>query len=130
MAYVKSNQAGIVLFSLIAIVLQLPWLLAALWVIQLTGVLSGGKGNVFVALARPFLQVEGKKTQAAVLTRFNNSLAVGFLTAALMCWAAGWLLGTYLFAGMLLGAAFLALCGYCVGCTMYYQFKQLRARIR
>nr|WP_309225027.1 DUF4395 family protein [Paenibacillus sp. JMULE4] len=34
----------------------------------------------------------------------------------------------YLFAGMVAAAAFVAICGFCVGCFLYFQFKQLRNR--
>lgn len=129
MTYVKANQIGIVLTVLAAIILGLPWLLAVLFLIQLTGFLLGLRFNLFIALAKPFLPRSGE-TQAAELTRFNNALALTFLTGFLICWAFGWLTAGYVFAGMLALAAFIAVCGYCVGCTIYFQFMQLRARLR
>ena len=128
-AYVKTNQIGIVLTVLAAIVLDVPWLLAVLFVIQLIGFLLGLRYNLFIALAKPFLKPEGG-TQAAELTRFNNTLALTFLTGSLICWALGWLTAGYVLAGMLAIAAFIAVYGYCVGCTIYFQFKQFRARLR
>jgi hypothetical protein len=130
MPYIKANQTGIVLFVIAAIVLQLPWLLAVLFVVQAVGYLFGLKYNAFVALAKPFIRTEGSETQAAVLTRFNNSLALLFLTGFLICWAFGWLTAGYVFALMLAVAATAAILGYCVGCTIYFQYKQMRARMR
>ena len=127
MPYIKANQAGIVLF-VIASFLFTPWILLALWLIQIVGLLTGGRFNLFVRAAKPWLKVAGKETQAAELARFNNSLAVIFLTLSVLSFALGWSVATYAFAAMLLAAAGAALLGYCIGCTIYYQFKQLRHR--
>ncbi|MBB6675591.1 DUF4395 domain-containing protein [Cohnella nanjingensis] len=128
MSYIKSNQAGIVLFVVLSILLSQPWLLAALWAIQVAGVLTQGRGNLFVLIAKPFLKPQGKETQAAELTRFNNTLAVLFLTLSLLGFAIGWSVAGYVFSAMLIAAAGAALLGYCIGCTIYYQYKQFKAR--
>lgn len=125
MAYVKANQAGIVLFVLLFALLQNPWVLAVLWAVQLVGLLSGGRWNAFVWLAKPFLRTEGRETQALELQRFNNSLAVLFLTLSLLFFSLGWDLAGYLFVAMMFLAASAALLGYCIGCTVYFQYKQL-----
>lgn len=127
MPYIKANQTGIVLF-VIASFLLTPWLLAALWLIQITGLLSGGRLNLFIRAAKPYLKIQGKETQAVELARFNNTLAVMFLTLSVLSHALGWTIASYVFAAMLLAAASAALLGYCIGCTIYYQFKQLRHR--
>lgn len=127
MPYIKANQAGIVVF-VIASFLLTPWILAALWLIQMTGLLSSGRFNLFIRAAKPWLKTQGKETQAAELARFNNALAVIFLTFSVLSLALGWTIASYAFAAMLLVAATAALLGYCIGCTIYYQFKQLRHR--
>ncbi|TJY42047.1 DUF4395 domain-containing protein [Cohnella pontilimi] len=129
MRYVKANQTGIVLF-VIASMLTTPWVLFALWLIQLVGLASGGRLNLFVRAAKPFLPREGGETQAAELTRFNNTLAVIFLTLSLLSFALGWSIGGYVFTAMMLAAAGAALLGYCIGCTIYFQYKQLRHKLR
>ncbi|RUT36319.1 DUF4395 domain-containing protein [Paenibacillus zeisoli] len=127
-SYVKANQTGIVLFVILATVFAQPYLLLALWLVQAIGLLTGY--NLFVILAKPFLKVHPNHTQAAELTRFNNTLAVIFLTLSLI----GFLIQLpgmgYMFAWFLFAAAFAALCGYCIGCTIYFQFKQFKARRR
>jgi hypothetical protein len=130
MPFVKSNQTGIVLFSVLAILLQSPWLIAALWVIQALGLAFGLRLNAFVKVARPFLKIQGSGTQSSELTRFNNVLAVTFLTLSLISLSVGMNTLAYVFVGMLAFAAFLAICGYCIGCTVYFQFKQLSRRFR
>ncbi|MCQ4365698.1 DUF4395 domain-containing protein [Mycobacterium gordonae] len=126
--YVKANQTGIVLFVILALLLQQPWILLLLWIIQTAGLLTGGKLNLFVAAAKPFLRNTGGETQAIELQRFNNLLAVLFLTLAVICFAVGWQIAGYAFCIMLLAAAGAALLGYCIGCTLYFQIKQLLAR--
>lgn len=128
MPYIKANQAGIVLFTITALLLHQPWILAALWIIQVIGLWPGKQWNLFVRLAKPFLQTAGRETQAVELQRFNNTLAVSFLTLSLLSFALGWTVAANLFAGLLIAAAGVALLGYCIGCTMYYWYKQILAR--
>lgn len=127
-AYVKANQTGIVLFVLISLLLQ-PWLLAALWLVQVVGLATNGRWNLFVRIAKPFLKTADRPTQAAELTRFNNLLAVLFLSVSLLFLLAGWTAASFAAALMLLAAASAALLGYCVGCTIYFQYKQFRHRV-
>lgn len=128
--FVRSNQVGIVVTLVLAIILQLPWLVAALWVVQVTQLLFGARANLFIAAARPFLTrfLVSPNTEAAELQRFNNSLGVGFLTLSLIGFLLGWTAAGYIFAGMMGVAALGAILGYCIGCTIYFQFKQFRAR--
>lgn len=128
--YVKANQTGIVLLLFAAFVFRQPWLIALLWLIQLAGLLSGGKWNLFVGIAKPFLNTAKSQTQAAELQRFNNTLAVIFLTLSLASFALGWTIAAYVFAAFLFLAAGAALLGYCIGCTVYYWVKQVSARRR
>ncbi len=126
MRYVKANQAGIVLSVILFFLLHQTWILAALWAIQLAGLLSEGKLNLFAQIAKRTLK-KGEETQALELQRFNNTLAVLFLTLALVSFALGWELAGYAFSAMLLLAAGAALVGFCIGCTVYFWIKQIRA---
>jgi len=127
MRYVKANQIGIVLLTTLSLLFQQTWILAVLWVIQVAGLLSGGKLNVFVQLAKLILKNKGTETQAAELQRFNNTLAVLFLTFATISFLLKWQVAGYIFSSMLLLAAGAALLGYCIGCTVYFWYKQFRA---
>ncbi|MBP1961728.1 DUF4395 domain-containing protein [Paenibacillus aceris] len=130
-SFVKANQTGIVVFVLLALAFQWPWLVAILWVIQVLGLAGGAKWNVFVVAFKIFSHKEtAVETQAQELTRFNNALAVLFLSLSLAAFAIGWAFAGYLFAGFLLLAAGAALLGYCVGCTIYFQYKQFVNRQR
>ncbi len=125
--YVKANQTGIVLSVIVFFVSGQLWVIAVLWLIQVIGLSTGGRWNLFAALGRRFLTPKGKETQAAELLRFNNSLAVAFLSLSVVSLLLGWTTAGYVFAVMLLGAAGAALLGYCVGCTLYFWVKQIRA---
>lgn len=127
MRYVKANQIGIVLFVVLSFLFNQPLILGALWIIQVVGLASGGKLNLFVQIGRAVLTGKGTETQAVELQRFNNVLAVLFLTLALVSFGLDWQVAGYIFSSMLLLAASAALLGYCVGCTVYFWYKQLRA---
>ncbi|NMI07568.1 DUF4395 domain-containing protein [Paenibacillus sp. SZ31] len=127
MRYVKANQVGIVLFVLLSFVFNPLVVLGVLWIIQVVGLASGGKLNLFVQIGKAVLTGKGAETQAVELQRFNNILAVLFLSLALISFSLGWVVAGYVFSVMLLGAASAALLGYCVGCTVYFWYKQLRA---
>ncbi|MDQ6423610.1 DUF4395 domain-containing protein [Paenibacillus sp. LHD-117] len=128
--YVRSNQAGIVLSLAAFFTTQSVWIIGALFLIQAIGLLFGPRGNLFIRIARPFLGklVARGKTEAAELQRFNNSLAVLFLTLSLISLLLGWSAAGNVFAAMMGAAALAALLGYCIGCMMYFQYKQFRAR--
>lgn len=127
MRYVKANQVGIVLFVLLSFVFNPIVVLGVLWIIQVVGLASGGKLNLFVQIGKAVLTGKGTETQAVELQRFNNILAVLFLSLALISFSLGWVAAGYVFSVMLLAAASAALLGYCVGCTVYFWYKQLRA---
>jgi hypothetical protein len=125
--YVRSNQAGIVLFVLLAILLHQPLLIILLWVIQVVPLIWGIRANIFVRIAKPFLtnKVEGAQTESQELLRFNNSIAVILLSIAVICFFFNWAsIAGYIFAGMVAVAALIAICGFCVGCFLYYQWKR------
>jgi hypothetical protein len=127
MRYVKANQIGIVLFVILSFLFNQPLILGALWIIQVIGLASGGKLNLFVQIGKAVLTGKGTEKQAVELQRFNNVLAVLFLTLALISFGLGWQVAGYIFSSRLLLAASAALLGYCVGCTVYFWYKQLRA---
>jgi hypothetical protein len=125
MSYVKANQIGIVTFVLLATLFKMPFFLILLWVIQISGAIFGS--NLFMQLARAFVKVKSNEMQAGELLRFNVTLGILFLTISLLCFANHWVFAGYLFAWMLGIVALIALSGYCLGCTIYYQFKKFKA---
>lgn len=64
MRYVKANQVGIVLFVLLSFVFNPIVVLGALWSIQVVGLASSGKLNLFVQIGKAVLTGKGTETQA------------------------------------------------------------------
>jgi hypothetical protein len=128
--YVRSNQAAMVILIALSAIFQQPWIILIVFAVEVAGLVFGAKGNLFVSIVRPFLGslVARSHTEALELQRFNNTIAVVLLTLSVICFSFGFNTAAYIFAGMVALAAFVAICGYCIGCTMYYQFKRLRAR--
>jgi len=132
MRYVIANQTGIALSVILTFLIHQPLILVALWAVQLIGLLTEGRYNLFVILAKLVIRNKGQETQAVELQRFNNVLALLFLSLALISFACGWQIVGYAFSALLLLAASAALLGFCIGCTVYFWIKQIRAgrRIR
>ena len=127
---VKTNQSGIVLFVVLALGTQQPWWIHALFVIQLIGLVFGPRANLFMQLGRLALAEERLKksgSQAAELARFNQTIAVSLLGLSSVFHLVGWSWPGHIAAGMVGLAALAAVAGYCIGCTIYYQYKKWRA---
>jgi len=125
--YVRANQSGI-LISIIAAGLSGLWFLLAIpFAVQIISRTYGVKYNAFVRLLAPLLP-RSKKTESRELLRFNNLLAILFLLGALISFAFRAEIVGYLFVAMLTVAVVLALSGFCLGCFIYFQWKQFRAR--
>jgi hypothetical protein len=126
---IRINQASIVLFVATALLLQKPILIYIIGAIQLLGLISGGKANPIVAIFKLIIGPGLKKaeTQAAELNRFNNTIAVILFALSTLFLYLDWNFAGYIAAAFVGIAAFVAICGYCIGCTIYYQFKRFRA---
>jgi hypothetical protein len=128
--YVRVNQAFMVVLIACSFFLKAPLLIVAVFAIELTALVTGIRGNLFIQLAKPFLGkwLAGANTEAAELLRFNTSIAVVLLALSVISFSFGFPTLGYVFAIMVAIAAFAAICGYCIGCTLYYQFKKLRRK--
>lgn len=126
---VRANQIGIVITIVLAIVLQYPWLVAIVWLVQVLTRLLGSGANVFVIVLEPIAKMiyGDKHTEAEELQRFNLILAITFLTISMVCFSLNWTLAGYIVAAVMGACALLALLGYCIGCTIYFQLKKLKA---
>jgi hypothetical protein len=126
---IRLNQSTIVLLVATGIFLQQPLLIYITLVIQLLGLLTEGKANPVIALGKLLLgsRLKNAEKQAAELNRFNNSIAVILLGIATLLLNLEINLIGYIAAGFVAVAAFVAICGYCIGCTMYYQYKRILA---
>ncbi|MBO7748944.1 DUF4395 domain-containing protein [Paenibacillus sp. MWE-103] len=126
---VRGNQLGILLSVIAAIAAQQYWILLLPLAVQLVGRAYGVRYNLFVRALSPLLPASAK-TESRELLRFNNLLAILFLAVALLGFALGIETLAYVSLGMLAAAVVLALSGFCLGCFMYFQWKQFLARRR
>jgi hypothetical protein len=126
---VRGNQLGILLSIVTSLVIQQLWFLAFPLVVQLVSRTFGIKYNLFVRLFSPMLPASSK-TESRELLRFNQLLAILFLTVTLAAHALNIPIAAYISLTMLTIAVVLALSGFCLGCFMYFHWKQFLARRR
>lgn len=133
MPIVTLNRSLIVAGAGLTLLTQQPLISTALFALLLPATLFGRRASLVYWLgqrllarqiAQPDVLIEDPQTQ-----RFNNLLAtlmLGFAQLAFVIQnpALGWV-----FIGMVLVAATVALLGFCVGCFIYYQFRLNRYRL-
>lgn len=126
---VRANQLGMVIAIAVAIIMQLPWLIAVVWIVQVLTRLLGAGANAFVIVFDSITSMiyGSKHTEAEELQHFNLNLAIIFLTTSLLCFSLSWNLAGYIIAGIMGLCALMALFGFCIGCTLYFQLKKFRA---
>lgn len=126
--WVRANQLGILLCIAASALLQAYAVLLIALIVQLISRFWGIRYNLFVRLLAPLLP-ESKKTESRELLRFNNLLAILFLVVSLLSFFLNFQIAGYIAALLLTVAVVLALCGFCLGCFIYYQWKQWRRRM-
>ncbi|PWW06568.1 uncharacterized protein DUF4395 [Paenibacillus cellulosilyticus] len=126
---VRGNQLGILISVIVAVVTQQLWILVLPLVVLLISRTYGVKYNLFVRLFSPVFP-RSTKTESRELLRFNQLLAILFLLVALIAFALSIPIIGYISLAFLSAAVVLALSGFCLGCFMYFQWKQYRARRR
>lgn len=127
---VQANQ------SVLVISVLLSWLTG--WYVLLLLPLAAGLGGIFfqynfvIQIAKRFL----KKPTSAYLPedkadlRFNQTIASSLLALSFLSFLSGQAVLGYLFSGMVLMAASVALMGFCVGCFIRYQWVRYRHRVK
>ncbi|MEK3735015.1 DUF4395 domain-containing protein [Paenibacillus sp. FSL M8-0334] len=131
---IKVNQAAMVLFVLLSLVFRQPLFIYAIFLIQLIALAAGARANLLFLVAKWFLgadRLQRSDTQAAELARFNQSIAVILLGISSAAYLLGWHIVAIAASVMVAAAATAAVLGYCIGCTIYYQYKKwklLRSR--
>ncbi|MEI7026648.1 DUF4395 domain-containing protein [Paenibacillus sp. y28] len=125
--YVKTGQVLITAFVLAGIVFQKPLLIVILWLVQALALTFGSKASLFLWIGRLLFGSrvkQGGETQHPELLKFNTAISVMLLCLSVACLLLGWSLAGYVLAAVLGLASLAALLGYCLGCTLYYQFKK------
>lgn len=126
---VRGNQIGILLSVLASVFTQQLWILILPLIVQLISRTFGVRYNLFVRVFSPLFPISAK-TESRELLRFNSLLAILFLSISLVAFLLGSYVVAYISLTMLTIAVVLALCGFCLGCFMYFQWKQFLAKRR
>lgn len=119
----RTVAAGVVVMSVLALALGLPWLLVPLaygfWARVLTGPSLSPLGQLATRVVAPVLPGAPRPTPGPP-KRFAQGIGTALATAAVVVWTtAGWGVAEWL-VGALAAAAFLeAALGLCLGCRIF-----------
>ena len=121
---VMANQWTIVLSVIIALLTQSAWVLLIPLIANLSSLVTGF--HPILMLVKRFLSKPANQypQEDYAQLRFNQWLAVGFLSVACLSFLLNW---TILFniATVMVGlAALMAILGFCIGCFMRFQYQQ------
>jgi hypothetical protein len=128
-AALKTNQALIILLSILAFILNAPWLVAFVFLAMALGTLAGtsGFGWFYRRLLKPLRLVKPDVLQDHPEPhRFAQGLGALFMGVALALLlaipgAAGWIM-VWIVVGL---AALNLFAGFCAGCAAYYWLARL-----
>jgi Domain of unknown function (DUF4395) len=126
---VRLNRWMLVVGVGLAFVLQQPWIVALLLLVLVSSVTFGPRGSLPFHLGTRFLPgkvMDARRTghvEDRRLMRFNNSIAIVLFALSLISFALGAPVLGWVLAGMVALAAAVALCGFCLGCFLYYRFR-------
>lgn len=119
-----TNQAGIILLSLLAFIFNWAWLAAAVAAVMAVGTLLGQPG--FGVLYRSILRPAGVLRPNLLLDnpephRFAQGLGAVFMGAGALALFAGWSVPGWSLVWLVIFLAGLnLLAGFCAGCAVYY----------
>lgn len=125
---VKTNQTVIVLSVLLTWVFEAEWFLLIPLIAGISGIVF--RYNPIMNTAKLFLK---KKPEEYIpedweQQQFNQMIAVFCLGAGFLGFLLGWESIGYLFTILVGVAATVAICGFCIGCFIHYQWKMYKYR--
>ncbi|UWX56975.1 DUF4395 domain-containing protein [Chlorobaculum sp. MV4-Y] len=131
MPIVTLNRSVLLSGIVLGYILQQPLFTTALFLIVLPAVLWGQKASLIYFTGSRLLRKlnQNAETESPLLMRFNNSIAVIMLGAAQLAFLFGATQAGWLISGMVALAALVALCGFCFGCYLYFQFNMQRYKL-
>lgn len=131
MPIVTLNRACIVAGVILALLFRQPLITTALFLVIAPAALFGSRASlVFLAGSSLFARTNAAApTEDRRLMRFNNSLAAVMLGLAQVAFLVQIALAGWILACAVALAAAIALCGFCVGCFLFFRFKMARYRL-
>ncbi len=125
---VQTNRAFLVITILAALVFNKTLLVIPL----VTGLLSLAlRWNPVMAISRSFLRKSPPdyRQEDPSDQRFNQGIATVLLTLAIGAFLFGAPIPGYIFSGMVVLAAGVALLGFCIGCYLHFQIRQWKYKL-
>jgi hypothetical protein len=131
MPIVTLNRSMLLTGITLGYLFQQPLVTTVLFLVVLPAVLWGQKASlIYLAGSRLFAKLNrNAETESPLLMRFNNSIAVIMLGAAQLAFLFDAPLTGWIISGMVAFAALVALCGFCFGCYLYFQFNMQRYKL-
>ncbi|KGR79346.1 DUF4395 domain-containing protein [Ureibacillus manganicus] len=125
---VRVNQWTILLSVLLTWITGQVWILLIPLIANLSGVLFNF--NPIIKMARVFIIKEGKSyiPEDVVQQKFNACIALFCLSGGFISLSIGWALVGFVFTILVAVASFIAILGFCIGCFIFFQFKQYQYR--
>ena len=119
----RTVAAGVVVMAVLALALDVPWLLLPIvygfWARVLTGPTLSPLGQLATKVVAPALRVAPRPTPGPP-KRFAQAIGAGLSTAALVTWVtAGWGPAEWFLGLLAAGALAEAALGLCVGCRIF-----------
>jgi hypothetical protein len=130
MPIVSFNRLILLGGVLLAILFRQPLVITLLFLLVAPSVLFGRKASlIFLVGSRLFAgRSPGAPTESPELMRFNNAIAAILLGAAQLAFLLGADTAGWIISATVAVAAAVALCGFCFGCFLYFQFNLQRHR--
>ena len=125
---VRVNQWVILLSVVLTWITGQIWILLIPLIANLSGILFNF--NPIMKLAGVFIIKEGKGyiPEDVVQQKFNACIASFCLAGGFISFNLGVAAVGYIFTIMVAVASFIAILGFCIGCFIFYQFKQYQYR--
>lgn len=128
---VKLNRWVLLTSISFGALLDQPIVTTGLCLILLPATLFGKRASLIYLIGRRLFakQIQSAGYEDGRLQRFNNLIATGLLGAAQVAFLLGEPIVGWSLSFVVALAAAIALAGFCLGCFLYYQFRQKRYRL-
>jgi hypothetical protein len=125
---VKTNQWVIVISVLLTWILKIEWLLLIPFIAGMAGIITGR--NPIMQIAKLFLtkSPESYIPENWEQQQFNQKIAVICLGVGFLGYLFGLNAIGFVFTILVASAASIAILGFCIGCFIHYQWKQMSFR--
>ena len=125
---VRTNQWTIFLSVILTWITGQEWILAIPLVACLLGLFFNF--NPVMRIAKLFLKKKPSEyiPEDAAQQKFNSLIAISCLALGLISFLLHWNVAAYIFTIMVGTASFVAILGFCIGCFIFFQWKQYSYR--